>query len=150
MLQLEKLADDIMMYFGLGCRNVTKLYVPKDYDFQPLLEALKKYDWFMDLHKYKNNFDYNLTLQLMNRKPYLSNDSCLLIEHPSLFSPIGEIHYEYYTTQEDLLTALPSGEVQAIIGEGFVPFGQAQSPALTDYADGIDTLQFLVDLRKPS
>lgn len=149
-LQLEKLSDDIMVFFGLGCRNVTKLYVPPGFDFQPLLNALKKYDWFMDFHKYKNNFDYNLTLQLMNRQPYLSNDICLLIEHPSLFSPIGEIHYEYYTSREELLASLPSGEVQAIIGEGFVPFGQAQSPSLTDYADGIDTLRFVADLRIPS
>jgi hypothetical protein len=76
--ELDKLADDIQLYFGLGCRNVTQLFVPPAYDFVPLLQALRKYSFFTDEHKYKHNFDYNLTIQIMNNRFYMSNDAVLL------------------------------------------------------------------------
>ena len=94
--ELESLADDIFLYFGLGCRNVTKIWVPAHYDFAPLLRAFEKYAWLGENHKYKNNYDYQLTLLLLNKKQYLTNGTVLLSENPSPFSPISCLHYEFY------------------------------------------------------
>lgn len=142
--ELEGLADDVYLYFGLGCRNITKLYVPAGYDFVPLLDAFRKYNFLSDHHKYKNNFDYNLALHLLNKKYYMSNGSLLLVEEPALFSPISQLNYEYYTDADNLTESLRSStEVQSISGRGFVPFGQSQYPMLSDFADGVNTLAFL-------
>jgi hypothetical protein len=145
--ELEALADDVYSYFGLGCRNVTKLYVPKEYDFVPLIEAFKKYEYLADHNKYRNNYDYNLAVHLLNRKYFMSNESILLIEDPSIFSPIGQLHYEYYTDADEVRNSLKGNEaVQVITGDGGLPFGAAQAPGITDYADGVDTMAFLVGL----
>jgi hypothetical protein len=145
--ELERLADDVYLYFGRGCRNVTKLYVPHGYDFIPLISAFKKYDWLALHHKYKNNYDYNLALHLLNKRYYMSNDSLLLVEDASLFSPISQIHYEFYDSQANLIPALHENtELQCIVGSDFVPFGSSQSPAIGDYADGVNTLEFLRQL----
>lgn len=145
--ELSLLADDIQLYFGLGCRNITKLYVPKDYDFIPLLNALKSYSYFTDLHKYKNNFDYHLALLLMNSKYYMSNDSIILTEHTSPFSPVSQVHYEFYNNSDEVKTAIAGNDdIQCAVGHGYLPFGEAQSPSLTDYADGVDTMTFLARL----
>lgn len=142
--ELEKLADDIFLFFGMGCRNVTKLFVPRDYDFVPLITALKKYNYLADHHKYKNNYDYNLAIHILNNKYYMTNSSVLLIEDPAIFSPISQVNYEYYDDPTALSTQLAGNkDLQCITGHGFVPFGKAQQPCLTDYADGIDTLGFL-------
>lgn len=144
---LEGLADDVYQYFGLGCRNVTKLYIPENYDFIPLLEAFRKYDYLADYHKYKNNYDYYLTLMILNKKQYMTNGSILLEETPSLFSPISVLHYEYYRQEAAILPSLTGNtDIQCIVGQGHTPFGKAQRPGLDDYADGVDTLQFLHDL----
>ena len=145
--ELEKLADDVYLYFGLGCRNVTKIYVPDKYDFIPLLTAFKKYDYLADHHKYKNNYDYNLAIQLLNKKFYMSNPSILLVEDASLFSPISQLNYEFYSETDVLITTLKNNPaIQCIVGKEFVPFGQSQYPAINDYADGVDTMKFLVNL----
>lgn len=145
--ELEKLADDVFLYFGRGCRNVTKLYVPREYDFEPLLFLFKKYDWLSDHHKYKNNYDYNLALYLLNKQYYMSSPSALLVENPSLFSPISVLHYEFYEQMGDIITPLRQNqEVQCMVGRDFIPFGGAQSPLVSDYADGADTLAFLRNL----
>jgi len=145
--ELVRLADDIHLYFGMGCRNVTKIFVPKDYDFITLLTALRKYDYFKDHHKYRNNYDYNLALHILNGKFYMANESIILLENPSVFSPISQLNYEFYSDKNVVLEQLRSSEqLQAIIGHGALPFGQAQIPSLTDYADGIDTLNFLIKL----
>ena len=144
---LAKLADDVYLYFGLGCRNVTKIYVPKEYDFIPLLTAFKKYDYLADHHKYKNNYDYNLAILLLNKKFYMSTASLLLVEEPSPFSPISQLNYESYNSRGALTETLrKDNAIQCIAGNGFVPFGQTQHPAISDYADGVDTLQFLSTL----
>ena len=144
---LEKLADDVYLYFGLGCRNVTKLYVPAGYDFVPLLEAFKKYNYLADHHKYKNNYDYNLALHLLNKKYYMTNGSLLLIEDAPLFSPISQLNYEFYADEKIAGTALANqNDLQCIVGRGYIPFGEAQIPLLTDHPDGIDTLGFLAAL----
>lgn len=140
---LELLADDIQLYFGLGCRNVTQLFVPEGYDFKPLLDALRKYAFFMEQSPYKNNFDYHLTIQIMNNRYYMTNDSIVLTENPSPFSPIGQLHYAYYSDRKALMETLENREeIQCIAGEQ-VTFGSTQSPGLGDYADGVDTLRFL-------
>ncbi|MEO6814660.1 MAG: acyl-CoA reductase [Ginsengibacter sp.] len=145
--QLILLADDVFTYFGLGCRNVTKIFVPKDYDFIPLLEAFKKYSYFADHTKYKNNYDYNLALIIMNNKLYMTNDSLILVENENIFSPVSELHYSFYE-DENILKEKINNEIsiQCIAGEGYIPFGQIQQPGLFDYADGTDAMQFLLSL----
>ena len=144
---LDRLADDVYLYFGLGCRNVTKLYIPEGYDFIPLLTAFKKYNYLADHHKYKNNYDYNLAILLLNKKFYMSNESILLAEEASLFSPISQLNYEFYTDWDRLTISLKQNEnLQCIAGKGFIPFGETQKPSLYDYADGVDTMQFLATL----
>ena len=145
--ELELLTDDIHLYFGFGCRNVTKLYVPEGYDFIPLLKALEKYNHFADFHKYKNNYDYNLALLLMNSKFFMSNESVLLTENESVFSPPSQVNYEFYTDKKTVTEILQADEnIQCIVGNGFIDFGHSQSPLLTDYADGVDTMNFLCTL----
>jgi hypothetical protein len=145
--QLQMLSDDIMQYFGLGCRNVTQLYVPKDYDFVPLLNALKKYSWFFDHHKYRSNYDYQLAIYLMNNIYYMTNDCVVLVEAESPFSPIGTLHYQYYNDAEAIYEQLQHNDkIQAVVGAKGLPFGAAQCPQLMDYADGVDVMQFLLSL----
>lgn len=145
--ELEQLADDVYQFFGLGCRNVTKIYVPAEYDFSVLLSAFKKYDYLADHHKYKNNLDYNMALHILNNKFYMTNGSVVLVEDPSIFSPISQLNYEYYSNRASILSSLQHDEdIQCIVGHGHTPFGQAQSPGLFDYADRVDTMQFLNSL----
>jgi len=145
MSELESLADDVYQFFGLGCRNVTKIYVPEDYNFELLLTAFKKYNYLADHHKYKNNYDYNLALHILNNKFYMTNGSIILTEDRSIFSPISQLNYEYYRGQGHLLSSLSDNpDIQCVISRaGQVPFGKSQSPTLFDYADRVDTMAFL-------
>lgn len=142
--ELSLLTDDIQLYFGLGCRNITQLYVPEGYDFIPLLEDLKKYAFLMDYHKYKHNYDYHLALLIMGNKYYMNNDSIILTENTSPFSPVSQVHYTYYADKSSLYAGLKgNSDIQCVVGHDFIPFGQAQQPKLMDYADGVDTMAFL-------
>lgn len=144
---LRLLSDDLLLYFGLGCRNVTKIYVPEGYDFGPLLDALKGFSYLMEDHHYRNNFDYNLSIALLNKEAYMTNQVVLLLERPELFSRIGVVHYETYRDLAGLQQTLAHQEdLQCVVGCGGIPFGSAQSPALADYADGVDTFGFLQSL----
>ena len=146
-VELEALADDIQLYFGLGCRNVTQLYVPKDYDFIPLLNALRKYEHFMDFHKYKHNFDYHLALLIMGNRSYMPPAPVILTENTSPFSPVSQVHYGFYEEKQQVINSLQNNpDIQCVTGHGFIPFGMAQSPSLMDYADGVDTMAFLTGL----
>ena len=138
---LDLLADDMMLYFGMGCRNVTQVWVPKEYDFIPLLNALKKYDYLRDEHKYKHNYDYQLALLMMNRQFYMDAGGILLSENPSPFAAISQIHYQFYTPGE--IPSLNSNDIQCVVGKNGLPFGSLQKPMLVQYADGVDTLEFL-------
>ena len=143
---LELLADDVHVYFGLGCRNVTKIYVPSSYDFVPLLNAFKKYSYFSDHTKYRNNYDYNLALLIMNNVYYMTNESILLVENEQFFSPISQLNFSFYTDLTVVKNLLEKDEnIQCIVGEN-IAFGKAQQPSLINYADGIDTMQFLLSL----
>lgn len=144
---LEKLADDVYQYFGLGCRNVTQIFVPENYDFIPLLNAFKKYNHLADHHKYKNNYDYNLAIHLLNKQYYMTNGSILLVQNESPFSPIGQLHYEYYTDEKEVRKKMQNDpNVQCIVSKNDIDFGDAQCPDVCDYADGVDTMAFLKTL----
>ena len=147
--QLEALADDVHLYFGLGCRNVTKIYVPEGYDFIPILSAFKKYSYFSDQTKYRNNYDYNLALLIMNSIYYMTNESALLVENEQYFSPISQLNYSFYKIEnlKELEQTLKADEnIQCLVGEKSIPFGKTQQPSLFNYADGVDTMQFLLTL----
>lgn len=141
--ELEKLADDVYLYFGLGCRNVTKVFVPRNYNFENLLHVFKKYDDLKHHNKYRNNFDYQLALYILNNQQYMSNESILLIENSNTFSAVSVLHYSYY---DDEVVIENKEEIQALIGRDFIPFGAAQSPSLFDFADGVNTIEFLNSL----
>lgn len=149
--ELLALGNDILQFFGLGCRSVAKIYVPRDYAFEPLLEALHEYRQIVLHDKYKHNFDYNTAIFMLNRVPHLATGSVILTENESLQSHIAGLYYEYYDSPEELRQILEARqeEIQCIVGNfselnlPLVPFGQAQQPALRDYADGVDTLAFL-------
>lgn len=145
--ELELLSNDVHQYFGLGCRNVTKLYVPTGYDFVPLLRAFDKYKYFADHHKFKNNYDYQLSIALLNNIFYMTNGSALLLENDAIFSAISQLNYSFYDDENMVLESLKGNEdIQCICGHTGIPFGQAQCPSLMDYADGVDTMQFLLTL----
>lgn len=149
---LQPLGKDIFNYFGLGCRNVSKLYVPKNYDFTPFFEAIVSYaDLVMHHNKYANNYDYNKAVYLLNNINLLDNNFLLLKEDKSFSSPVGVLFYEYYDALEPLKTELEThkNEIQCVVSSQNTPintllFGETQQPTLTDYADGVDTLAFLL------
>jgi hypothetical protein len=144
---LYKLSDDVHLYFGLGCRNVTKIYVPHGYDFIKLIQSFNRYGYFIEHHRYKNNYDYQLSLLLLNNKPYMSSEGTLLTEESSIFSPLGMMYYEFYDNREELIGQLKTkSEIQCIVGKDEIEPGEAQSPGLSDYADGVDTMTFLCGL----
>lgn len=148
---LEKLADDVHQYFGLGCRNVTKLYVPQGYDFIPLLNAFKKYEYLNNHNKYKNNYDYQLAAHILNNRFYMTSGSVLLVENPSIFSPIAQLNYEFYIDMNEVQEKLNGDEsVQCVVGKTQINFGTAQCPQLCDFADGVDTMKFLMELNNHS
>ncbi len=142
--ELALLADDIQSYFGLGCRNVTKLYVPIAYNFEPLLKALDAYSRFGDYHKYRHNYDYQLALLMMSNTYYMTNGTILLSQNEGLFTAISRVNFEYYNNIDAVMETLQNNnDVQCIVGQGKVAFGQAQIPGLFDYADGVDIMAFL-------
>ena len=141
------LADDVYQFFGLGCRNVTKIMVPKDYNFEPLLNSFKKYSYLFDYQKYRNNYDYNLAIHLLNKRYFMSSGSMLLVEDPSPFSPISQLHYEFYNDIDEAKASLENNDaIQCVVGKGGVQFGGAQQPGICEYADGVDTIRFLTEL----
>jgi Acyl-CoA reductase (LuxC) len=145
--ELGLLADDVYLYYGLGCRNVTQVCVPHGYNFETLLNAFRKHNQYADLSKYKHNYDYHLAIFLLNKVPYMSNESLLMVQNELPFSAVSVLHYRYYENKHNLLEHLKkSDDIQAIIGKGFVPFGDSQKPALDKYPDGVDTMAFLCSL----
>ncbi len=148
---LLALGKDVFRYFGLGCRNVSKLYLPEGYDFQLLLEKLHNFKEIILHHKYKNNFDYNMALLMMNNTTFWNNGCIILSENKSIASRIALLHFEHYSDLAELEKELASKEdqIQCVVSKieleklPTVPFGKAQEPQLDDYADGVDTLAFL-------
>ncbi|MBT7896856.1 MAG: acyl-CoA reductase [Flavobacteriales bacterium] len=147
-LELNGLADDVFLYFGLGCRSVSKLFLPVNYDLDKLLKALLKYSDVINHQKYSNNYDYNKTIYLMNKENILDNGFILLKEDVSIQSPISMLFYEFYNSRSELDKYINdnSNLFQCIISKNDIDFGQSQFPKLDDYADNIDTLEFLSKL----
>lgn len=144
------LGDDVFSYFGLGCRNVSKLYVPEGYNFNPLPELWNKHREIIHHHKYCNNYDYQKSILLVNRTPFLDTGFILLTENHAMVSPIATLFYETYADQADLTRKLEEhkDKIQCVTSargwlKNSVPFGMAQFPEVWDYADNIDTLRFL-------
>ncbi|MDH7912490.1 acyl-CoA reductase [Winogradskyella sp. SYSU M77433] len=148
--QLEALSDDIFRYYGLGCRNVSKLFVPKDYDFEAFFKAVYKWHHVIHEAKYANNYDYNKAVYLMSEFNMLENGFLMIKEDQSYSSPIATVFYEYYDSTEDLKDKLSTDteKIQCVVADGFldseVKFGQTQQPQLWDYADNVDTVDFLL------
>lgn len=150
--ELIGLAQDIVQYYGLGCRSIAKVYVPKGYDLNNIFGALYPHADLMDSAKYANNYDYNKAVYLMSEFNLLDNGFMLLREHDSFGSPVASLHYSYYKDQTELEKELreKAEEIQCISThlpiEQAVPLGKSQQPGLWDYADGVDPISFLLGL----
>ncbi len=152
--ELAQLGNDVLQYFGLGCRNVSKIYVPVGYEFSTFYESIESLSGiYCHHHKYFNNYEYNRSVLLVNREPHFDNGFLMLRPSPTLVSPISVLFYEEYQSAAHLDTLINSqaDKIQCVVSQrgwcaNSLPFGQAQSPALTDYADGVDTMKFLIDV----
>ncbi len=144
----EGLAKDVFSYYGLGCRNVSSLAIPLDFDLIPLFDVLTQVDWVLDHTKYSNNYQYHKTLLLLNQVPHFDLGNLIVSENESLVSPVGVLHIHRYASQNDLEVWLDQHKekIQCVVGTQHIPFGHAQSPALDDFADGVNTYEFLVNL----
>ncbi|MBQ9311954.1 MAG: hypothetical protein IJ213_02795 [Bacteroidales bacterium] len=150
---ISGLEDDIMMYMGLGCRNISHLFLPKGFDFNVLQTLLKKYDYLINHSKYRNNYDYYKAVFLMNSIGFKDFKSLLLVENFELHSPVSVVYYTYYDDVTEVNNYLieHKEEIQCIVADKFplqqgftkIPFGKAQLPLLDDFADGVDTMRFL-------
>jgi hypothetical protein len=143
---LLALGTDVFSYFGLGCRNVGKVFLPKGFQPERLLAAWEPYHDIIHHHKYCNNYDYQKSVLLVTQAPFLDSNFVMLQQHNNLFSPLAVVYYEFYDDAEALAQKLLAVEdkVQCVVsGQGEIKFGQSQSPSLLDYADRVDTMKFL-------
>ena len=150
--QMIALGEDVFRYFGLGCRNVSKIFVPRNYNFDSFFGGMYPYHQVMKFEKYINNYDYNKAVFLMSNFNLLDNEFLIIKEDSSYASPISSVFYEYYDNLDDITNKLQQDheQIQCIVSnnliENSVSFGQTQKPKLWDYADNIDTLNFLINL----
>ncbi|WOC40226.1 acyl-CoA reductase [Polaribacter sp. HL-MS24] len=149
---LEKLSDDVFQYFGLGCRSVSKIFVPRGYNFDAFFSGMYNKKELLSNAKYANNYDYNKAVYLMSEFDLLENGFLMIKEDESYSSPIATVFYEYYENEIDLKIKLyeDRDKIQCIVAKNFIEneihFGETQNPKLWDYADGINTLEFLSNL----
>jgi len=146
--ELTLLGDDILTYFGLGCRNVSKLYIPEGYDVTLLPDFWKSYETLRGHYKYAVNYDHNKAVMIVNREPFTDAGFIILRHDTSLTPPMAVVNYEFYDGPE-----MPQREaerlksqLQCVAGHGHIPFGNAQQPELWDYADNIDIISFLLKI----
>ncbi len=151
--ELFLLGKDIFNYYGLGCRNISKLFVPDNYNFNPLFEAIEPFNYVYNNNKYANNYDYNQSVYLMNLIDFLQNGFVIIKEDIGLHSPLSVIFYENYSSLDTVKTQIDNqkSEIQCLacsnnLIQDSIPFGKTQEPKLWDYADNIDTLHFLSTL----
>jgi hypothetical protein len=147
--ELEALSEDVFRYFGLGCRNVSKLYVPENYNFDAFFKAMYPWNTLLNSAKYSNNYDYNKAVYLMSEFKLLENGFLILKEDESFGSPIATLFYEKFEDEKELQEKLEQNKenLQCVVGTNAeIDFGQTQQPKLWDYADGVDTLKFLEEL----
>lgn len=145
---LKNLGMDVFQYFGLGCRSVNKLLVPANYSFNQFFESIVDFGYVVNNKKYGNNYDYHRAIYLLESLPFLDNNFVMLRESSDLHSPVGVIYYQYYSHPSEIEKYLKENEnqLQCIVGQGYVPFGYSQQPVITEFADKINTLDFLVNL----
>lgn len=151
--QLYALANDIFMYFGLGCRNVSKIYIPEGFDLPGLINCFKNYEILSEHVKFSNNYIYNKSLLLMDNTPFYDTGFALLSENTGLYSPVSVLYYEYYKNIETIKQriAIDKQNLQCVVSNygitsNDVDFGQTQNPDINDYADNVDTMKFLESL----
>ncbi|MFN4300294.1 MAG: acyl-CoA reductase [Thermaurantimonas sp.] len=150
--QLKCLADDVFLYFGLGCRSVSKLYLPEGFDLQRIFGAFYDWRYIIQHHRYASNYDYNRVVYLMSKEPILENGFFILRQNQALATPVSVVHYEYYSSNDELALIINQlrDQIQCIVGaESSLctdDYGKAQWPSIDSYADGVDTLQFLLQL----
>jgi len=144
--ELEALGADIFSYFGLGCRNVSKIYIPEGYEFLPLAENWESFSACINHQKYANNYDFNKAVYLVNKEYFYDTGYLLMKEESKLSSPVSVLYYEYYKSKYALKQQIEllNERIQCIVSRSDIAFGKAQSPHLWDYADGIDTIEFLL------
>lgn len=146
--ELKQLGNDIFRYYGLGCRNVTKVYFPKGFDVNWFYNGLVAHGAVLNNHKYQNNYDYHKSLFLLNQEKMWDNNFLILKEDSALSSPVGALFYEEYDNLNELEKNLEilDDQIQCRVGEGGFPLGQAQKPELSDYSDNINVFEFLLKL----
>jgi len=150
---LDLLGQDIFTYFGLGCRNVSKIYLPKDFDLQIFTSAFGSYQWIKSMDKYRNNYIYQKALHSLTNKYYIDGGFFLLTPSLQLVSPIATVYYEFYTDLKSLkkMTEIHKNKIQCMVSKnGWFPnsidISEAQKPFPWDYSDHIDTMKFLLEL----
>jgi hypothetical protein len=143
--ELVELGKDLFHYYGRGCRNVSHLLLPENYSLNRIFEAIVSYGEVVNNKKYGNNYDYYKSIHLMNLEKFLDNNFVLVKESQELFSPLAMIYYSFYSNENEVKDFITKheGSIQCIVGSNFTPFGKSQEPALTDYADNIDTMAWL-------
>ncbi len=151
--ELELLADDIFLYFGLGCRNISKIYLPENYDFNPLCNALHKYIHLKDHFKFANNLDYQYAVLAMNNILHVNPGNLFLVEKTDISAPVGIVNYEFYSDLNSIIPIIDQNfeKIQCVITNCIefsnkLAFGESQRPALNEYADNIDTISFILNL----
>jgi hypothetical protein len=151
--ELMGLTEDVFLYYGLGCRNVSKLYLPKDYDLTSLLKVFETRKSIAENHKYFNNYEYNKAIYLVNGTKHYDSGNLILTENESIASPVSVVYFGFYDNLDNLKTQLYSiaDQIQCVVSnskldKNEVDFGKSQQPQLWDYADGIDTMEFLLSL----
>lgn len=147
--ELEELGKDIFTYFGMGCRNVSQLLIPRDFDLDRFFAAIVDFGDVVNHHKYANNYDYHKAIYLMNQEKLIENGFLLTKEDDCLFAPISVLLYCRYEDASEVKKYIENRgeEIQVVVGRNYTPFGKAQSPKLDDYADGVNTLAFLSELK---
>ncbi len=149
--ELTALGTDVFSYFGLGCRNVSKIYIPEGYDLTRITLNWTGFSSIVNHIKYGNNFDFNKAVYLVNKEKFIDTGYLLLKEHQELSSPVAVLYYEFYNSLDYVArrNEIMKEKIQCITGRNHVPFGKSQYPHLWDYADGIDTLEFLLKKNRP-
>lgn len=148
--ELQLLAEDIFRYYGLGCRNVTRLFIPHDFLIDKIFESFINFKEVINHHKYANNYEYNRAIYLLNAERFWDNNFVMLKEDEALFSPLSVLNFSRYNDIEEVRTFIDENknDIQAIVAKpelGFdsIGFGEAQNPGLDTYADNVDTMAFL-------
>lgn len=143
-----KIEDDIFMYMGLGCRNVSLVFLPQDFDLQQLTKNFASYSHLINHNKYKNNYDYYKSIFLMNSVPFVDCGNLILQEKRELHAPVSVLYYSYYADLQEVRQFIEDHkeELQCVVGDACIPFGKTQQPSLEDFADDVDTMKFLETL----